>query len=55
MSVKPGVPDMICEQCLAGRYNLCPDMRFFATPPIDGSLAEFVTVREASHTAVPET
>ena len=22
----------------AGRYNLCPDMRFFATPPIDGSL-----------------
>ena len=54
VSVEPGVPDMTCEQCLAGRYNLCPDMRFFATPPIDGSLAEFVTVHEAFAHPVPE-
>ena len=27
----------LLQQCLAGRYNLCPDVRFFATPPIDGS------------------
>ena len=25
-----------------GRYNLCPDMRFFATPPIHGTLASYV-------------
>ena len=54
VSVEPGVPDMSCEQCLAGRYNLCPDMRFFATPPIDGSLAEFVTVHEAFAHPVPD-
>src|SRR3954454_842070 len=54
VSVEPGVPDLTCEQCLAGRYNLCPDMRFFATPPIDGSLAEFVTVHEDFAHPVPE-
>src|SRR3954463_15246663 len=54
VSVEPGVPDLTCEQCLAGRYNLCPDMRFFATPPIDGSLAEFVTVHQAFAHPVPE-
>jgi L-iditol 2-dehydrogenase len=54
VSVEPGVPDLTCAQCLAGRYNLCPDMRFFATPPIDGSLAEFVTVHEAFAHRVPD-
>jgi L-iditol 2-dehydrogenase len=54
VSVEPGVPDLTCGQCLAGRYNLCPDMRFFATPPIDGSLAEFVAVHEAFAHPVPD-
>jgi L-iditol 2-dehydrogenase len=54
VSVEPGVPDLTCEQCLAGRYNLCPNMRFFATPPIDGAFAEYVVVHEAFAHAVPE-
>ena len=33
VSIEPGVPDLTCRMCLSGRYNLCPDMRFFATPP----------------------
>lgn len=44
VSVEPGVPCRHCAQCLAGRYNLCPDVRFFATPPYDGSFAEFVVM-----------
>lgn len=55
VSVEPGVPDLTCSECLAGRYNLCPDMRFFATPPYDGSLAEFVTVHAAFAHPVPDT
>src|SRR3954452_4984921 len=47
VSVVPGVPDRSCPQCLAGRYNLCPQMRFFATPPIDGAFAEQVVVHQA--------
>ena len=54
VSIEPGVPDLTCEQCLAGRYNLCPDMRFFATPPIDGAFAEYVVVHEAFAHPVPD-
>jgi L-iditol 2-dehydrogenase len=53
VSVEPGVPDLTCPQCLAGRYNLCPDMRFFATPPIDGAFAEYVVVHAAFAHPVP--
>ena len=55
VSVEPGVPDLTCPECLIGRYNLRPNMRFFATTPIDGSLAEFVTVNEAFAHPLPET
>jgi L-iditol 2-dehydrogenase len=48
------VPDLTCEQCLAGRYNLCPNMRFFATPPIDRAFAEYVVVHEAFAHPVPD-
>ncbi|MDQ1738605.1 MAG: L-iditol 2-dehydrogenase [Pseudonocardiales bacterium] len=34
VALEPGVPCRRCEQCRAGRYNLCPDVRFFATPPV---------------------
>lgn len=44
VALEPGVPCRRCEQCRAGRYNLCPDVRFFATPPVDGSLAERVVI-----------
>jgi L-iditol 2-dehydrogenase len=46
VALEPGVPCGQCEQCKAGRYNLCPDVRFFATPPIHGSLARYVTIHE---------
>ena len=48
------MPDLTCQQCLAGRYNLCPNMRFFATPPIDGAFAEYVVVHEAFAHPVPD-
>ena len=44
VALEPGVPCRRCEQCRAGRYNLCPDVRFFATPPVDGSLAQQVVI-----------
>jgi L-iditol 2-dehydrogenase len=54
VSIEPGVPDLTCRQCLAGRYNLCPNMRFFATPPVDGAFAEYVVVHEAFAHPVPD-
>ncbi len=40
--IEPGVPCHTCEFCLKGQYNLCPNIHFFATPPDDGCLAEYV-------------
>jgi L-iditol 2-dehydrogenase len=54
VSIEPGVPDLTCGQCLAGRYNLCPNMRFFGTPPVDGAFAEYVVVHEAFAHPVPD-
>lgn len=46
VALEPGVPCKECFQCRSGRYNLCPDVRFFATPPIDGAFAEYVVLDE---------
>jgi L-iditol 2-dehydrogenase len=54
VSLEPGVPCHTCTQCLAGRYNLCPDVVFFATPPYDGAFAEYVVLPEAFVHAVPD-
>lgn len=54
VSIEPGVPCRQCEQCLAGRYNLCPDMVFHATPPVDGSLSEVITHHHAFAHPVPD-
>ena len=54
VSIEPGVPDLTCGQCLVGRYNLCPNMRFFGTPPVDGAFAEYVVVHEAFAHPVPD-
>ena len=55
VSIEPGVPCRSCPQCLAGRYNLCPSVRFFATPPYDGAFAEFVVMPAAFVFAIPDT
>jgi L-iditol 2-dehydrogenase len=54
VALEPGVPCRHCEQCLAGRYNLCPDVVFFATPPVDGAIARLVTLDADFAFPVPE-
>jgi L-iditol 2-dehydrogenase len=54
VSLEPGVPCFTCTQCRAGRYNLCPHMRFYATPPIDGAFCEYVLIHEDFAYAVPD-
>lgn len=45
VAVEPQRPCRKCKQCKSGRYNLCPDIEFYATPPIDGAFAEYVTIQ----------
>lgn len=42
VALEPGVPCRKCDYCKRGRYNLCPDVIFMATPPIDGAFVEYV-------------
>lgn len=44
VAMEPGVPCRDCKECLSGRYNLCPDVVFFATPPVDGAISRFVAI-----------
>eukprot|EP01018_Ginkgo_biloba_P011939 Gb_04942 [translate_table: standard] len=39
VALEPGVSCWRCRLCKEGYYNLCEEMKFFATPPVHGSLA----------------
>lgn len=54
VSLEPGVPCRRCEWCHQGEYNLCPDIRFFATPPVDGAFCEYVAIADDFAYPVPE-
>ncbi|WP_101909746.1 NAD(P)-dependent alcohol dehydrogenase [Marasmitruncus massiliensis] len=42
VALEPGKTCGHCEFCRKGEYNLCPDVIFFATPPVDGVFQEYV-------------
>ena len=52
--LEPGTPCGHCEYCKIGRYNLCPDMLFFATPPVDGAFCEYIAHNSDLIFKVPE-
>jgi L-iditol 2-dehydrogenase len=54
VALEPGVPCGRCSACREGRYNLCPDVRFFATPPVDGAFARYVAINEHFAHPVPD-
>ncbi|MCW2163299.1 L-iditol 2-dehydrogenase [Microbacterium hydrothermale] len=54
VTLEPGVPCGRCALCRSGRYNLCPDVRFFATPPVDGAFATHVVTRSDFAHDVPD-
>jgi L-iditol 2-dehydrogenase len=44
VAVEPGIACGACEQCLHGHPNLCPNVRFCSTPPVDGIYAEYTVM-----------
>ncbi|WP_249266393.1 MULTISPECIES: NAD(P)-dependent alcohol dehydrogenase [unclassified Pseudonocardia] len=54
VSLEPGVPCRRCRYCHTGAYNLCPDIVFFATPPVDGAFADYVTIADDFAHPVPD-
>ena len=54
VAMEPGIPCRRCVRCKEGKYNLCLDMAFAATPPIDGTLAKFYVLPEDFCYKLPE-
>jgi L-iditol 2-dehydrogenase len=55
VSIEPQRPDPDSLETRRGDYNLCPHMRFFGTPPVDGALCDYVTIGAAFAHPVPDT
>ncbi|CCG80918.1 putative Xylitol dehydrogenase XdhB [Taphrina deformans PYCC 5710] len=43
VAIEPGVPcgKASCHFCRTGRYNACPDVVFYSTPPVNGLLTRY--------------
>ena len=46
VALEPGITCGECEQCKSGHYNLCPDVVFLATPPVQGCNEEYIAFPE---------
>lgn len=54
VAIEPGTPCRDCHDCLAGRYHLCPDLEFLATPPYDGALVQYLAIDERNLFVMPD-
>jgi L-iditol 2-dehydrogenase len=54
VSIEPQRPDPDSEETRRGHYNLCPHMRFFGTPPVDGAFCDYVTIGAGYAHRVPD-
>ncbi len=52
--IEPGFTCGKCEYCRTGRYNLCREVKFYATPPFDGAFAEYVSAPEQNVFVMPD-
>lgn len=46
VALEPGITCGTCEACKSGHYNLCPDVAFLATPPVQGCNEEYIAFPE---------
>jgi len=54
VALEPGKTCGKCEFCKSGKYNLCKDVIFFATPPVNGVFQEYVAHEEGLCFKLPE-
>ena len=54
VALEPGKTCGHCEHCKEGKYNLCEDVIFFATPPVDGVFQEYVAHEAGLCFKIPE-
>jgi len=51
VAIEPALSCGQCEWCLRGHPNVCPNVKFCSTPPVDGLMSEFAVL--AAHQCLP--
>lgn len=54
VAIEPQRCCRVCAYCKSGEYNLCREIEFYATPPIDGAFCEYVVIQSDFAYAVPD-
>ncbi|HIW84306.1 MAG TPA: NAD(P)-dependent alcohol dehydrogenase [Candidatus Dorea gallistercoris] len=54
VALEPGITCGECEFCKRGLYNLCPDVQFLATPPVQGCYENYIAFPENMCFKLPE-
>lgn len=54
VAIEPQRCCRVCNYCKSGEYNLCREIEFYATPPIDGAFCEYVVIQSDFAYAVPD-
>jgi L-iditol 2-dehydrogenase len=54
VSIEPQRPDPDTAETRRGDYHLCPHMRFYGTPPVDGAFSDYVTIGAGFAHPVPD-
>ena len=54
VTVNPLVSCGVCEDCIAGRENLCPHRQIISMPPREGAFAEYVAMPTENLIEIPE-
>lgn len=54
VAIEPARPCFECEFCTSGRWNVCPNVLFFGTPPTDGCFQDFIVWPEKLVLPIPD-
>jgi len=54
VAIEPGFPCGFCFYCKSGKYNLCPNVKFYGAPPIHGAFREYAPAHAAFVYKLPE-
>lgn len=54
VAVEPGITCGECPCCKAGRENICPNVIFLATPPVQGAMRETILTKARNVDPIPD-
>lgn len=54
VAIEPGFACGKCSYCRKGMYNLCDNMEFYATPPVNGAFCEYVAANAGFVYKIPD-